>query len=64
MPVYKFRSLEEAADAVWLAADDPRLAQRISELWAAAARMHRPFATPGVRRFRSVQEAQDARVSQ
>ncbi len=57
MPVYKFRTLDEASRALWAEPGDPRLGERLQQLYASADCMcpvHRP---PGVRRFRSLAEA-------
>ncbi|MEO8032916.1 MAG: hypothetical protein ABI837_00670 [Acidobacteriota bacterium] len=60
MTVQKFRSIEEmnVADGErWLACDDPALAEHIRRHWAMWSRMM-PTAIPrGVRKYRSIEEA-------
>jgi len=54
MPVQKFRTFEAARRALWTAAGDPRILermQRLGELGRFRA------ARPGVFRYRSIQEA-------
>jgi hypothetical protein len=54
MGVQRFRSFEDARRALWLPSGDPRIAESMKRLSALA----RPnLATPGVRRFRSIQAA-------
>lgn len=55
MPVQKFRSLEDARRALWLARDDPTLLARMRRL-AAMARAARPVRR-GVSRLRTIEEA-------
>lgn len=63
MPVRKFRSLEEAARSLWLEPGDPRIWEGVIRRW----QLHRFFAgehpqrTPGVLKFRSVDEKQQRR---
>jgi hypothetical protein len=61
MPVRKFRSLEEAERSLWLEPGDPRIWEAHQRRW----KLHRFFArdtgrkrTPGVFRFRSIEEKQ------
>ena len=57
MPIQRFESFEEARRALWVERDDPALARRIRNLWAFAARLT-PVSTPrGLRKFRSIEEA-------
>jgi len=55
--VHRFRDLDEARRALWTTSDDPRLATRIRRLWQFTARLARPSPSPGVRRFRTIEEA-------
>ena len=61
MPVRKFRSLDEAAHSLWLEPGDPRIWDGVIRRW----HLHRFFArqparacTPGVFRYRSIEEKQ------
>jgi hypothetical protein len=59
MPVQKFRTFEEASDALWVDRDDPRLVQRLAWVLAFTPTVapRAPF-PPGVRKYRSLAEAQ------
>jgi hypothetical protein len=57
MPVRKYRDLDEARRDLWIAPGDPGLAARIRRLWAFAARLAPPDVPRGVRKFRSIEEA-------
>lgn len=58
MPVFKFRTLEEARRAQRLKPDDPKLERVIRWVWGLAAAMAGPTGAPrGVRKFRSIEEA-------
>jgi hypothetical protein len=61
MPVKKFRSLDEAARSLWLDPGDPRIWHGLVRRW----RLHRflarepaPTRTPGVFKYRSIEEKQ------
>jgi len=61
MPVKKFRTIEEAERSLWLDPGDPRIWQAHVRRW----KLHRFFArepaptrTPGVYKYRSVEEKQ------
>jgi hypothetical protein len=60
MPVRKFRSLEEwqeSKQAFWTACDDPHLPDRIRQHWRRWAALV-PFPNPrGLRKYRSLEEA-------
>lgn len=64
MPVQKFRTIEEwqsAKQEQWLDCDDPRLAHRIREQWKRWSRLV-PLGVPrGVRKYRSLEEAEAER---
>ena len=53
----RFRNMEEARRALWVAPDDPSLPRRIRRLWAFAKRLTPSFAPRGLRKFRSIEEA-------
>ena len=57
MPVRRFRSLDDARRALWIAPDDPALAARIRNLWRFSARLVDRRIPRGLRRFRSIEEA-------
>lgn len=56
MPVRKFRSLEEARQALWTAPEDPAILERMKRLGQLARAPQRPR---GVFRFRSIDEAKE-----
>lgn len=58
VPVYHFRTLEEAGRALWLIPGDPKLERVLRRLWSLAAEMAGPSAAPrGVRKYRNIEEA-------
>jgi hypothetical protein len=57
MPLQRFRDLDEARRALRARPDDQALASRIRRLWAFSARLVKPYTAPGVRRFRTIEEA-------
>lgn len=57
----RFRSFEEARAALWVAPGDPQLAARIRRMWAFSARLAPGAAPRGLRRFRTLEEAQSER---
>jgi hypothetical protein len=58
MPVYRFRTLDEARRALWLKPGDPRLERVTRWVWALAAELAGPLRLPrGVRKFRTLEEA-------
>ena len=57
MPIQKFRDLDTARQALWVPADAPDLVVRIKGLWAFSARLVPRQIPPGVRKFRSIEEA-------
>lgn len=62
MGVRRFSHPDEAARALWIDADDPTLAQRVRNLWETASKLATPLRFErGVRRFRSVEEANQDR---
>ena len=61
MPVIKFRSVHELDKSrrdLWCERPDDAWFQRIARLWARSARLNPRRFAPGVRRYRSVEEAQ------
>jgi hypothetical protein len=57
VPVHRFRDLDEARRALWTTSDDPRLATRIRLLWHFTTRLAGRPPSPGIRRFRTIEEA-------
>ena len=63
MPVYRFRDSNEARRALWVATGAPELPQRMRRLWAFLARLGSRRVRPGVRKFRSIEEANRDRAT-
>jgi len=63
MPVRKYKSTEEARRALWVDRSDPDLGKRLRRLWATSAHLARPEIPRGLRRFRSIEEADRERQS-
>jgi hypothetical protein len=61
MPVQRFRDLDEARRALWDDADAATLSARIRQLWQFTGRLTRPTVPRGVRRFRTIEEANEER---
>jgi hypothetical protein len=61
MPVRKFRSAEEMNQAVWRQLGDPALARAMASIWEFGRRQRPQQFTPGVRKFRSIEEMKAAR---
>ena len=57
MPVQRFKSFEEAREALWGDAGDPAYLRRLAWLWAFADRLYPRRFRRGVYRFRSIDEA-------
>jgi hypothetical protein len=60
MPVRKFRSVEEMNQPVWRDPGDPALYRVIAGLWESGLKLHGRRFTPGVRRFRGIDELEAA----
>ena len=61
MGLQKFRDLEEARQALWTDGADPDLPRRIRRLWDLSVRLA-PLCIPrGLRKFRSIEEANEER---
>ena len=58
MPVYKYRSFEEAREALWADEVDSAYLRRIGNLWKRSAALYPKRFKPGVYKYRSVEEAQ------
>lgn len=57
MPIQRFRDFDEAREALWAGRDDPHLPNRIRRLWAFAAKLAPGSAPRGIRRLRTIEEA-------
>jgi hypothetical protein len=57
MPIERFRHLDDARRALWTRADDMHPAERLRRLWRFSARLATSALPRGVRRFRSIEEA-------
>ena len=57
MSLQRFRDFESARDALWIPPGDPRLIPRIRSLWTFARRLAPGIAPRGIRRFRTLEEA-------
>ena len=61
MPVQKFREFEAARRALWLPSGHKDLVRRIKALWAFSNRLAPSQIPRGVRKFRSIEEANQER---
>jgi len=62
MPVYRYRSFEEAEHALWLKPGDPRIGRVTAWIWAFSTALLGPaqymdFGQRGLKKFRSIEEA-------
>lgn len=57
MTIQRFRDFEEARQALWIPPGDPRLVERIRSCWEFASRLAPGAAPRGLRRFRTIEEA-------
>lgn len=57
MPVYKFRTHEEAHRARWLESGDPRLHRRLDAVLGMGVWLFPRERPPGVHKFRTLEEA-------
>jgi hypothetical protein len=65
--VQRFRSFEDARRALWADPKDPALLKRIARLWSLSSRLVPRHIPRGLRRFRTIEEAnreRDAWVQQ
>jgi hypothetical protein len=63
MPVWRFRSLEDARRAQWVDPRDPSLPDRIRSLFALARRLAPPCHPRGLLKFTSIEEANAERLA-
>jgi hypothetical protein len=61
MPIRKFRSIEEMKQPAWLPSGDPAIPRQIRYLWRVASAFARRVPPRGVRKYRSVEAADDDR---
>ena len=61
MPVQRFRDFEDARRALWIQSGDPRLVARIRSLWEFSARLVPRQIPRGVRKFSTIEEANQER---
>lgn len=61
MPLQRFRSFEEARAALWGRTSDPAYLRRMAWVWAFSQKLCPSHLKPGVRRYRSLEEAQRER---
>jgi len=67
MPIRKFRSIEEMDAYTWRVPGDPGLYRAMAFVWELARRTNPRRFTPGVYRYRSIEEmnqADDARLEE
>jgi hypothetical protein len=57
VPIQRFRTLDEARRALWVAPDDPALFTRIRHVWRFSARLLDRRIPRGLRRFSSIEAA-------
>lgn len=57
MPIQKFRTLDAARRALWQSPRSPSLVSHIKALWAFSSRLVPRQIPRGVRKFRSIEEA-------
>ena len=56
MPVYKYRSIEEMDAQTWRTPGDPALYRAIAFVWELARRTNPRRFTPGVQKYRNIDE--------
>lgn len=61
MPVYKYRTFEEAERALWNFKPDKAYFKRVAELWAFADQLNSIAYPKGIFKFRSIEEANKQR---
>lgn len=61
MPIQKFRDFDEARRSLWVRSGQPDLILRIKRLWEFSARLAPRQIPRGVRKFRSIEEANQER---
>ena len=60
MPVRKFRSIDDPGLSTWRQPGDRGLARALASVWAFGRQLNPRRFTPGVRKFRSIEEMQAA----
>ena len=64
MPVRKFHSAAEMNQPIWRRPSDPELFEAIRAVWDLGRRTSKVRFIPGVRRFRSIEEMDEAQRKQ
>lgn len=57
MPVYKYRTFEEAERALWNFSPDEAYFKRVAELWAFADQLNSIIYPKGIFKFQNLEEA-------
>jgi hypothetical protein len=63
MSLQRYRDFDEARRALWVRRGDPELAARIRRLWRFALRLAPGITPRGLRRFRTLEEADRERAA-
>ena len=63
MPVQKFKTFQEAKEALWSDTIDAAYLKRMADLWARSDRLHPKRFRPGVYKYKTLEEAEAARES-
>lgn len=61
MPVYRFKDFQSARDALFTETDPKIYMRRAAWLWAISAKLSPPRIPRGLKRYKSIDEAQVAR---
>ncbi len=62
MPLFRYRTFEEAEQDLWLNPGDPKIAQTLRFVWSLGRALAQHYPYPrGVQKFRSIQEANASR---
>ncbi len=61
MPIYKYRSFEEAEKALWNFNPDKTYFEKVAFILKSGCELLQPKCKPGVRKFKSIQEANRSR---
>lgn len=61
MPVYKYRTFEEAERALWNFNPDEAYFKRVADLWAFADQLNPIIYSKGIFKFRNLEEANKQR---
>ena len=64
MPVYRYRSIYDMPDETWRQPGDPALYRTMRQVWDFGRRTTTRRFTPGVRKYRSIDEMSRAQESE